>query len=165
MVDPDWSGAVSFGHSACLNPGITMTPCGSQGTRREPSGIRRPVATSDGVEVSALTARVSGQLGSDRRHRPLLLLLKANVVIRDPGNPAAGLNLGGCGVDDTVARRTVRLADNPSPRKRRSCSLVRQACCPRRGDLSGHQKSMTAACPGAHLVFGPSRLGDARPSG
>jgi hypothetical protein len=20
MVDPDWSGAVSFGHSACLNP-------------------------------------------------------------------------------------------------------------------------------------------------
>jgi hypothetical protein len=47
----------------------------------------------------------------------------------------------------------------------RSCSLFRRvASCRWRGDLSGHRKSMTPACPGAHLVFGPSRLGYARPS-
>src|ERR1700722_13074370 len=36
---------------------------------------------------------------------------RANVVIRDPGNPAGRLNLGGCGVDDTGRRRTI----NPRP--------------------------------------------------
>jgi hypothetical protein len=70
MVDPDWSGAVSFGHSACLNP---WNNDDSPRLAGEPS-VRRLVATSDGVEVSAPTAQVSGQLGSDSRHRPLLPL-------------------------------------------------------------------------------------------
>jgi hypothetical protein len=77
MVGPDWSGAVSFGHSACLNPwnndDSPRLVGDEEGSRVE---IRRLVATSAGVEVSALTAQVSGHFGSNRRHRPLPLPLR-----------------------------------------------------------------------------------------
>jgi hypothetical protein len=49
-------------------------------------------------------------------------------VIRDPGNPADGLNLGGCGVDDTVPRRTVRLAAKPSPAEALVLFIVQASC-------------------------------------
>jgi hypothetical protein len=73
MVYPDWSGAVSFGHSACLHPwnndDSPRLAGDEEGSQVE---IRRLVATSDGVELSALTAQVSGHW----RHRPLLLPLR-----------------------------------------------------------------------------------------
>jgi hypothetical protein len=153
MVYPDWSGAVSFGHSACLHPWNNDDSPRLAGDECTPSG--RDVGWSRGFcpyrpSVGALAPP------------SFATTPKANVVIRDPGNPAAGLNLGGCGVDDTVPRRTVRPSANPPPAE--APVLWRVASCRWRGDLSGHGKSMTPACPGAHLVFGPSRLGYARPS-
>jgi hypothetical protein len=130
----NWTGSgrwTRIGVARCLSAilhvcilGITMTPRGSQGTRRERSGN-----TPSGRDV--------GWSRGFCPYRPSVRALappsfattpKTNVLIRDPGNSAAGLNLGSCGVDDTVPRRTVRPAANPSPAEAPVLFIVQASC-------------------------------------